>query len=164
MLLLNPIIPFTMDEVNENYPLKSKENVQLYDFPVVTNKYSDKLIEDYNLLKALRADVLKALEDARQEKVIGSSQEAMVYIDINDTRIIDLIDDIDEEELERIFVVSKVVLQEGLKGQELSVSTVLVKKHDGIKCDRCWNYKNNDEITEIEGAHLCPRCQKAMKL
>ena len=88
----------------------------------------------------------------------------MVYIDINDTRIIDLIDDIDEEELERIFVVSKVVLQEGLKGQELSVSTVLVKKHDGIKCDRCWNYKNNDEITEIEGAHLCPRCQKAMKL
>ena len=67
------------------------------------------------------------------------------------------------DEFERLFIVSKVIVQEDVEGLDLNVSNVLIKKHDGIRCDRCWNYKNNDEISDVEGAHLCPRCQKAMK-
>ncbi|MDY2727892.1 MAG: isoleucine--tRNA ligase [Candidatus Onthovivens sp.] len=164
MRLLNPILPFTMDEVNENYPLKFKENVQLYDYPKRTSLYSENILNDYNLIQSLRDDVLKCLEEARQASLIGSSTEAIVYLDIKDSRLLEICEQLDEDELERLFIVSKVILYEGIQGgNDYNVSTVLVKKHDGIKCSRCLNYKNNDEITEVEGAYLCPRCLKAMK-
>ena len=164
MLLLNPILPFTMDEVNENYPLKSEENVQLYSFPKKTENYKKKILDDYALLKDLRNDVFKSIEEVRKENIIGSSQEANVYLAIKDSKLAELVDEIGEEELSKIFIVSKVTIKEELEeGLDLKVSKCLVKKHDGIKCDRCWNYQNNDEITEIEGVHLCPRCLKAMK-
>ena len=163
MCLLNPIIPFTMDEVNENYPLKSKDNVQLYPYPLKSSNYSKVLLDDYYLLKELRDDVLKALEEARKKNLIGSSQEATVFISIKDNRLSEIVEDFDEDEFERLFIVSKVIVQEDVEGLDLNVSNVLIKKHDGIRCDRCWNYKNNDEISDVEGAHLCPRCQKAMK-
>ena len=164
MRLFNPILPFTMDEVNENYPLKSEENVQFYKYPEITNEYNPSLLEDYALIKKLRDDILKALEEARKANIIGSSQEATVIFEVKDSQLAEILESIDEEELERLFIVSKILIKEEVKdGLELKVSNVLVKKNDGVKCDRCWNYKNNDEIVEIEGAHLCPRCLKAMK-
>ena len=159
MLLLNPVLPFTMDEVNQNYPLKTKDNVQLYSYPVKSNKYGENYLKNYELIKELRDDVLKALEETRKENIIGSSQEANVFIEVKDQDIIELIDEIGEEELTKIFIVSKVnIVNKMEQGLDLNVSRVFVKKHDGIRCDRCWNYQNNDEIVEIEGAHLCPRC------
>lgn len=164
MRLFNPILPFTMDEVNENYPLKSEENVQFYKYPEITNEYNPSLLEDYALIKKLRDDILKALEEARKANIIGSSQEATVIFEVKDSQLAEILESIDEEELERLFIVSKILIKEEVKdGLELKVSNVLVKKNDGVKCDRCWNYKNNDEIVEIEGVHLCPRCLKAMK-
>ena len=163
MRLLNPVLPFTMDEVNKNYCLKTEENVQFYKYPEITNKYSDSVLEDYELVRDLIEDVSKALENARNEKLIGSSQEAIVNLEIKDTDLKEILEDFDEEELEHLFIVSKVNLVEDLEGTELNTCVVNVKKHDGIKCDRCWNYINNDEVVEIEGAHLCPRCLQAMK-
>ena len=164
MRLFNPILPFTMDEVNENYPLKSEENVQFYKYPEITNEYNPSLLEDYALIKKLRDDILKALEEARKANIIGSSQEATVIFEVKDSQLAEILESIDEEELERLFIVSKIMIKEEVEdGLELKVSNVLVKKNDGVKCDRCWNYKNNDEIVEVEGVHLCPRCLKAMK-
>ncbi len=164
MRLFNPILPFTMDEVNDNYPLKFEENVQLYKYPEISYEFNTNLLNDYDLIKKLRDDVLKSLEEARKSEIIGSSQEATVVLEIKDLRLKEILEDIDEDELERLFIVSKVVFKDEIKdGLELKVSNVFVKKNDGIKCDRCWNYKNNDEITEVDGVHLCPRCLKAMK-
>ena len=143
--------------------LKSKDNVQLYPYPLKSSNYSKVLLDDYYLLKELRDDVLKALEEARKKDLIGSSQEANVFISIKNNRLSEIVEDFDEDEFERLFIVSKVIVQEDVEGLDLNVSNVLIKKHDGIRCDRCWNYKNNDEISDVEGAHLCPRCQKAMK-
>ncbi len=166
MRLLNPVLPFTMDEVNANYPLKSKDNVQYYDYPVKSSKYSQTLLDDYELIKQLRGDVLKALEVARNDELIGSSQEASVTIEVKYNRLAELLEEeFTEDELEILFIVSKVTIAKKVdNGLNLDVSNVFVKKHDGVKCDRCWCYKNNNEITEVEGAHLCPRCMKAMKI
>ena len=90
--------------------------------------------------------------------------EKSVIFEVKDSQLAEILESIDEEELERLFIVSKIMIKEEVEdGLELKVSNVLVKKNDGVKCDRCWNYKNNDEIVEVEGVHLCPRCLKAMK-
>ena len=160
--ILNPILPFTMDEFNNNLPGKREKNVQFLDYP----KHKDigdkgvKLDEEYEMLKALRSDVLKALEEARNNKVIGSSQEAKVELAIveNKDKYEFLLKEID---LKNVFVVSEVVLKENLDSEPLTVSKVSVIRHPGHFCERCWNYED-DAVLQEDGTYLCKRCQKVV--
>lgn len=163
MRLLNPIIPFTMDEVNANYPLRSKDNVQYYRYPTKSNIYSKDLLDEYSLIKTLRNDVLKALEEKRALGEIKSSLLASVDLEIKDEKIKAIIDTYPHVEVERLFIVSKVVLKDNVEGFKGEVSNSLVSKHTGVRCDRCWNYKDEDEIITEGEVHLCPRCKKAME-
>ena len=149
MRLLNPILPFTMDEVNADYPLRSKDNVQYYRYPTKSNIY--------------RNDVLKALEEKRVLGEIKSSLLASVDLEIKDEKIKAIIDTYPHVEVERLFIVSKVVLKDNVEGFKGEVSNSLVSKHTGVRCDRCWNYKDEDEIITEGEVHLCPRCKKAME-
>ena len=160
--MLNPVLPFTMDEFNNNLPGKRAKNVQFLDYP----KYKDlgdkrvKIDEEYELIKALRSDVLKALEEARTNKVIGSSQEAKIEIAIieNKDKYEALLKEID---LHNIFVVSEVVVKDDLDSAPLTVSKVKVMRHQGHFCERCWNYED-DAIQQEDGTYLCKRCQKVV--
>ena len=162
--LLNPILPFTMDEFNNNLPGRREKNVQFLDYP----KHKDlgpkgeKLNEEYEMLKLLRSDVLKTLEEARNNKVIGSSQEALVELEIaNDKEKYDaLVNEIGLDQLAKIFVVSEVVLKP-VNGEVLNVSKVNVIHHPGHFCERCWNYES-DAVEQDDGTYLCKRCQKVV--
>ena len=163
--LLNPILPFTMDEFNNNLPGRREKNVQLLNYP----KHKDlgdksvKLDEEYELLKALRSDVLKALEEARNNKVIGSSQEAKVELAIveNKEQYSALIKEMTIEGLAKAFVVSEVVLLDDVDAPQLTVSKVRVEHHQGHFCERCWNYEDA-AIEQEDGTYLCRRCQKVV--
>ena len=140
--ILNPILPFTMDEFNNNLPGERSKNVQFLDMPKY-REVDEKLLKDYEDLLTLRSEVLKALEEARNNKVIGSSQEALVKLDSNN----DIAKQYDLDELANLFVVSEVKWSDKLE----------VIHHPGTKCDRCWNY--SDVVsTEEDGSHLCHRC------
>ena len=146
--LLNPILPFTMDELNKNLPGERKENVQLLDYPTYRAE-NKSLLEEYERLLASRSEVLKALENARNEKIIGSGQEALVYLPkdfpINNQYTLD--------ELAKIFVVSEVKLTEEKE--------IKVIHHPGHKCDRCWNYED-EAISQEDDSYLCHRCQEVI--
>lgn len=163
MRLLNPIIPFTMDEVNKNYPLSSEENVMYYAYPSVTHDYDATLLNDYKVMKSLRDKVLSALENARSTGLIGSAQEALVLLNVKDETIKKELTKYSNEELERIFIVSEVKFDENVTENPSDLGNIKIEKHSGIKCDRCWNYFDESEIHEEEGVHLCPRCLKALK-
>ena len=63
--------------------------------PKRTHVFQEDIIKEFNIFKQVRADVMKALEEARSNQVIGSSQEAYVKIFIKDekTRTISLTDE-----------------------------------------------------------------------
>ncbi len=163
MRLLNPIIPFTMDEVNQNYPLKSKENVMYYDYPAKSNNYVPSLIKNYQLVKEFRDEVLKTLENSRNKGEIGSAQEALLTLKIKSDELKEEITKFSKEELARLFIVSEVKFDDSLNENESNLTYSKVTKHPGVKCDRCWNYFDEKDIKEVEGVHLCPRCSKALK-
>ena len=163
MRLLNPIIPFTMDEVNKNYPLKSKDNVMYYEYPNKSSVYSSSVLESYKLVKELRDEALKTLENSRNKGEIGSAQEALLVLNIRDANLKAELAKFSKEELARLFIVSEVKFDDSLTENEGKLSNSKVLKHDGIKCDRCWNYYDAKDITEVEGAHLCPRCLKTLR-
>ncbi len=152
--LLNPILPFTMDEFNKNLPGERKWNAQLLDFPKVELKEENRnfLLEEYELLLNFRSDVLKALEVARTASIIGSSLEAHVYLPKNSYDIVKTI--FSQEEMAKVCVVSEISF--------LDIAEIKVEKHSGHFCERCWNYET-DAVKQEDGTYLCHRCNEVME-
>ena len=148
--LLAPILSFTAEEVYDNMPYEDAESVHLTDFPA-KNLIDDAALEaKWDKLLEVRDDVNKALEESRNEKVIGKSLEAAVEIYSNDSEVVELLNSVDN--LHQLFIVSSVEVKEN-DGVTYDLATVKVTKAEGHRCERCWNIV--DEVNE-EG--LCPRC------
>ncbi|MCL2336313.1 MAG: isoleucine--tRNA ligase, partial [Firmicutes bacterium] len=84
--LLTPILTFTAEEIWRHLPktADAPESVQLTDMPLADEGYLDPALEEkWGRLMKVRGVATRALEKARQEKVIGNSLEARVtlYVD-----------------------------------------------------------------------------------
>ena len=152
--LMAPLLAFTADEAWENLPATAVPSVHMAEFPEILEADNSGLIANWERLFAIRDDVLKALETARNDKQIGSSLEAKVILttDAETTRF--LLDYYTE--LRYIFIVSQVEVHEG---SEFAVEIVAA---DGEKCARCWNYSTR--VGEFsEWPTVCERCNEALK-
>lgn len=141
--LLAPILPYTSEEVYSLLP-HTEESVHLTDMPeVVTYSDSAEVEELFNLFFELKDKVNKKLEEARNEKLIGSALEAVVKINLEPKY-----NEVKEKlgsYLHQLFIVSKV--EYTTDGEE-----VVVEKSTGEKCNRCWNY-----VDHLNG-DICDRC------
>ncbi|WP_252503667.1 isoleucine--tRNA ligase [Sporosarcina sp. Marseille-Q4943] len=164
--LLTPIIPHTTDELWAYLEHVEEESVQLTDMPQAEDlgDQADALRERFGQLMLVRDDVLKALEEARNAKVIGKSLEAKVTVALPEKMAgIFAANDIDYAQF---FIVSKFV--EGEEGSlpsealKLDSATVLVEKADGEKCDRCWTISETVG-TDSDHPELCSRCAEVVK-
>lgn len=161
--VLNPVLPFTMDEFNRNMPGERKANAQFYDYPKAENASNrDEILKEYDLFKSLRNDVLKALEGARSEQIIGSSQQAMVEIElIKEKEALEAIfKDMDPRAVAQLFVVSGVKFT-SVDAPSYEYAKVKVTRHQGHFCERCWNFED-DAIEQEDGTYLCKRCQEVV--
>lgn len=150
--LMAPVLVFTADEVWENIPGASGEaaSVHLAQFPAEEEAWRDPaLLKRYQRLFEIRGVVTKALEDARNTKLIGSALEAKVMIRANpETRA--FLESFGDS-LRFFFIVSQVALEEG-PGLSVEVETA-----GGAKCDRCWHYTTDVGCNpRFPGA--CGRC------
>lgn len=136
--LLAPILAFTADEIWESLPGKREASVHLAEFPTVDAEDGDAgLLSKWERLFEIRSDVQKALEEKRNEKLIGASLEAKVTLRApGDTY--DLLERY-QDQLPAIFIVSQVSLQRSETG-DLQVD---VQHADGKKCERCWNWSES---------------------
>lgn len=141
--LLAPILPYTSEEVYSLLP-HTEESVHLTDMPeVVTYSDSAEVEELFNLFFELKDKVNKKLEEARNEKLIGSALEAVVKINL-DSKYNEVKEKLGSY-LHQLFIVSKV--EYTIDGEE-----VVVEKSTGEKCNRCWNY-----VDHLNG-DICDRC------
>ncbi|KAB7707986.1 isoleucine--tRNA ligase [Bacillus aerolatus] len=163
--LLSPILSHTTDEVWAYVPDADEESVQLTDMPEWKELAgAAELTEKWTKFMNLRDDVLKALEEARNEKVIGKSLTAKVtlYTDEETKALLDSI----HEDMKQLLIVSGFerggstaeAPDQALKFDHVSV---VVEKAVGETCERCWIVS-----TEVgaDSAHptLCPRCAQVV--
>ncbi|MDY7033439.1 MAG: isoleucine--tRNA ligase, partial [Thermodesulfobacteriota bacterium] len=81
--LMAPILSFTSEEAWKYLPPDDERvsSIHLAEFPAVNEEYiDDELAERWDMLLKVRAEVSKALEIARREKVIGHSLDAEVLL------------------------------------------------------------------------------------
>ncbi|MCI2802394.1 isoleucine--tRNA ligase [Staphylococcus pettenkoferi] len=159
--LLAPILAHTADEVWSYIPHVQEESVHLTDMPKVQDVDTE-LVEKWNTFMKLRDDVNRALEIARNEKVIGKSLEAKVTIgsnsEFNATEFLQGFED-----LQQLFITSQAEVVDNIEGgASYAHGDIKVEHADGEKCQRCWNY--SEDLGSVgELTDLCPRCQAVVK-
>ncbi len=158
--LLAPILSFTCEEVWSHMGGQGSVHLQLFPKPEELCEgipdAQGKRWEDWERLMAVRGDVLKSLEEARREKLIGAPLEARVKLTA-DGDLFPLLERY-AGELPALFIVSQVVLE---RGAEPGVSAA-VERAAGTKCERCWKY-----TTDV-GSHpnlptVCAACAGAVE-
>ncbi|MDT9023850.1 isoleucine--tRNA ligase [Rossellomorea yichunensis] len=164
--LMSPILSHTADEVWAYIPGVEGESVQLTDMPEVQElRNSDELKKKWNAFLELRDDVLKGLEEARNQKMIGKSLTAKVTLYVNDETKA-LLGSI-KEDLKQLFIVSAFEIGGSLSeapehALSLGENNIVVEKAEGETCDRCW------VVTTTVGEDkdhptLCTRCASVVK-
>ena len=159
--LLAPLLAFTADEIWENLPeFKAgalAPSVHLAEFPVARREPDAGMQARWERLFEARDVVLRALEEARAAKLIGSGLEAHVRLEA-DRKTYDLLEQY-RADLRYLFIVSQVSLT--LLPEEAGALRVSVGRADGQKCERCWNYSARvGEFTRYPT--VCERCVEAL--
>ncbi|MXO86743.1 isoleucine--tRNA ligase [Altererythrobacter aurantiacus] len=137
-----PVLVFTAEEVwTTRYPQTVDEggSVHLLEWPVLPD-VSGMDTARWEALRALREDVMEAIEPLRREKIIRSGLEAEVTVPESAVPA-----GFDDAELAELFITASVE-----RGQEIAVT-----KTDNHKCGRCWRLLPS--VPE-DGA-LCDRCE-----
>ncbi len=160
--LLAPILCFTSQEIWSYIPKMPgmKDYVVFEQMPEVKAAAGEAFTAKWDRIMAIRDDVKKVLEQARADKVIGSSLEAALTLYCSD-EIYNLLNAIPMDELADLFIVSQVHLEKGEGGVKGVVEGLGVSAEHaaGEKCQRCWKYE-----TTVGENGLCPRCAKVLGL
>ena len=152
--MLAPILVFTADEIWENLPNRAEPSIHLSVFPTATADRDESLLTEWDRLFAIRDDVLRALEEARVAKQIGSSLQAKVRVETSGDAL-ELLRR-HEKDLRYLFIVSQVELHEG------QAPHVAISVAEGKKCERCWNYSTRVGESDRYPT-VCERCIAALE-
>lgn len=150
--ILTPIIPHTTSEAYSFMPYQKYDDVYLESIRPMNILDAHLYLQDrYNTLNELRDLVLKELEVARDNKVIGKSLQASLSLTVDDVTY-QALDDLDIlKNLNQVLIVSEVNLVKGLENK------CVVSLKEGHTCERCWNIVNN-----VNEEGLCPRCESEL--
>jgi isoleucyl-tRNA synthetase len=154
--LMAPILSFTADELWRYLPAdRDREpSVHLSTFPAAADLSAyenDALVGRWTRLIAIRDEVNRALEVARQSKEIGTSLGARVTL-VARGEDLDLLGRY-QPDLPMLFIVSQVTLTPA-DADRVAVS---VSRADGHKCPRCWRI-----VDALTPAGICHRCTQAL--
>ncbi|MTJ10409.1 isoleucine--tRNA ligase [Anabaena sp. UHCC 0204] len=180
-----PVLCHTAEDIWQFIPYKTQyKSVFQAGWVQVDDKWDNpELAEFWKTLRRIRGDVNKVLEQARTEKLIGSSLEAIALIYLSDEKLRAAIEPLNVrgngiDELRYLFLTSHVELldtPDALKGLktlrvqgednwDIGVVNAADYEDDGKsyqKCDRCWNYSTHVGES-AEHPLLCERCVPAL--
>jgi isoleucyl-tRNA synthetase len=172
--LLAPIMSFTCEEVWQYLPAVAGrlESVHLTTFPDTADllgidgtaipadaRQAPNQAEYWKTIRVVRESVLKALEEARNQKLIGANLQAQVTLTAADP-VFSVLERF-KNDLRYFFIVSDVELKKGASNGEGPVA-VQVSKAPGLKCERCWNFSTHVGEDKTYPT-VCERCSAVLK-
>lgn len=164
--LLAPVLAFTAEEIWKYMPHTEDDDtvsVMLNRMPKIHEEYNNaELAAKWDKIIAVRNDVNKALEPARNEKLIGKSLDAEVTV-YADGEMYTFLKEM-ESELAEIFITSKATVEETVADENVfsgDMVKVSVKASEHEKCGRCWVH--SETVGTIEGFDgICADCVRKL--
>ena len=166
--LIAPILTFTAEEIwlaMPDYRGKA-QSVHVTQFPQVEEKWMDEgLAQRWRTMITLKGEISKAIETARQAKIIGHSLDVSVGLFLPPAISREL--EGAEEDMRSLLIVSQLrflpqdqlinpVVSDAVEGLMISVA-----KAEGEKCNRCWVYS----VTVGENSEhptICRKCAETV--
>jgi isoleucyl-tRNA synthetase len=145
--LLAPVLVFTAEE---SWRHSASGSVHLQEFPQVDYRGREASDQVAELLK-LRGVIGQAIEQARQQKLVGNALEAAVVLHSNS----DVTTKISKEELEEFFILSDLTIRQSEE------AGAFVTKTAYKKCARCWRHRPAVGMSK-EYPDLCDRCESVV--
>ena len=161
--LLAPVLSFTAEEVWAAMPgyVGKETSVHMSQFPEPNPAHEDKeLAARWETMLGIRAEISRAIEIARQSKIIGHSLDAAVMIlPPEDLRSLLMAYG---EDLRSLLIVSQVKIvgtdiPGAYESSEITGLKIGVAKAAGQKCGRCWIYSPCIG-TDALHPEICDRC------
>ncbi len=149
LVYLNPILPHTTSEAYEFLGGK-EEDVYLESYRIVDIDVDKDLLNKFDKFMNFRNDILKALEVARADQIIGKSFNAHVILDVN-KELYDVLTSLNIN-LQQVLIVSQLTIN------EVSENKITVKAAEGHTCARCWQV-----VGSVNEDEICDRCAEVIK-
>ena len=158
---LSPCLVFTTEEAwlafNQDNSINDySKSIHLELFDKIPTQWTNNSIKsNWEKILLIRSNVMQVLEEARTNKLIGSSLQADIYIYGDDLAMLEDID------MSQICIVSNFYLNKNnLQHNNITEFTnmkIAVEVASGDKCQRCWHINQ-----EINTQFLCKRCDAAI--
>ncbi|MBI1910644.1 MAG: isoleucine--tRNA ligase [Deltaproteobacteria bacterium] len=171
--LTAPVLVFTSEEAWAFMPGQKAQSVHLASFPEVKQEWLDNALEEkWEKLFAIKAEASKALEAARQRKIIGHPLDASV--EVYPTEELKKLLENEEHALEEVLIVSEFKVAESqdapletetrayFESKDIPGLRITVEAAKGGKCERCWHYSPFVGESK-EHPTVCERCREALK-
>jgi len=185
--VMAPILPHMAEDIWSNLPYAAPtKSIFQSGWPGASTEgkgISDAEKAEWLALRALRDVANKALEEARNEKAIGASLEAKLYIHTDDPVLSAAVGKLEVGAANGVDDLRYILLTSGVEvvasADEVTAAgtlatgvdealklTVGLAKADGVKCDRCWHFSTDvsprdDESEKYPGT--CARCVSALE-
>ena len=157
--LLTPILPHTAEEIWSYLEFEPEEYVQLSELPEAeVFEGQDNILEEWDAFMTLRNQAQKALEEARNTKVIGKSLEAHLTIYASE-EVRTLLTALDSDIAQLLIVSQLTITDEAAPADAVAFEDVAftVAHAEGAVCDRC---RRVDPTTAERsyGVTICDYC------
>jgi isoleucyl-tRNA synthetase len=168
--MMAPILVFSAEEIWRSMVKEGKDkgisSVHLAGFPEINPVFAQHdsssggrktIDEELGPIIELIPKVAKAIEELRQEGIVGSSFDAQINMLTKDEIRYKYLESL-QADLPEIFKVSFVEISKDTGSSDIAIE---VEKAGGRKCERCWNYSATVGENK-EHAGLCRRCVSAI--
>lgn len=157
--LLTPILPHTAEEIWSYLEFEPEDYVQLSELPEAeVFEGQDNILEEWDAFMTLRNQAQKALEEARNTKVIGKSLEAHLTIYASE-EVRTLLTALDSDIAQLLIVSQLTITDEAAPADAVAFEDVAftVAHAEGAVCDRC---RRVDPTTAERsyGVTICDHC------
>ncbi len=157
-----PVLAFTAEEAwgtaRAEIDPSLEESVFLSDYPKFPASWADQaLLERWSSIMAARETITKAIEEVRQQGVVGSSLEARITLRTSDQKTREFLDSA-LPLWPQVAIVSAAAVEFDAAAPALEVK---VEKALGEKCPRCWQWRG-DIGTSHAHPGVCGRCAGAI--
>ncbi|MCK5684766.1 class I tRNA ligase family protein, partial [bacterium] len=170
-IMLSPVLSFTCEEiwkhVNSDNDLDS---VFLADWPVKMDFIEKEagLDEFMSVILKFREEGQKAMEIARNAKIIGHSLDVKLTVYTENEDFINSIEKYGFEDIKELLIISgfEIVKEKYSGTDEIFVTeddySIKIEKSAGEKCPRCWKYTK--KMIKIEDVDVCEKCSSFINI
>lgn len=167
MGMIAPVLSHMSEDILQNLPDSLKkhlpESALLMSFPQVHSDWQDEaLAQRWEQVLEVRDSLNMALEEARNQKLIGRSMEADVAVYHQEAALRDYLRQ-HQDLFRQVFIVANLTIADqvptGQINHEQKNAAAAVSPAQGKKCLRCWIVEDSVGQSS-EHPELCARCEK----